>query len=416
MKLFKYFVLVCLLGIELHAQWNKVTVTQTFSVSAVDQSNIFVSGFLTNLYRSNDGGINLSPKGITQHISKVSAVDTSHVWVGTWEGKILHSSNGGANWAVQFNDSSLTTFINYVEMFDVNNGVAMADGLTDTSPAVFLKTTDGGAHWNSMNDSSFGAYSYDQWRLVQFVSPEIGYFFSVYTNPTALFKTTNGGATWKTTNYPTGWGASVIRFYNEQIGLVQRVIKNTMYRTLDGGVTWEQFASPSTLKGEDIEFAAGNPATVWYSDWNKIYCSKDTGRTWEVQSVYRVRDIEFISETRGFAVGDSGIYTTSNGGENITNINEIAGSFIPSEFRIHQNYPNPFNPATVITFDLSRSGHTGIIVTDILGKELERLVDAPMEAGRYSVRWDAGNRPAGIYFIRMTVDRYSQTIKSVLVK
>ncbi|KAB2921177.1 MAG: T9SS type A sorting domain-containing protein [Bacteroidetes bacterium] len=416
MKIFHILFLLFVLQSVVFSQWMKRSAAQTFSISAPTPSVLFTSGRSDNLYRSLDGAVHLQPLGLTTTVSKVSAIDSSLAWCATWDGRILRTTDGGSTWSTQFHDSSRTTFMNYIEMFDGVNGIAMGDGRTDQSPAVFLRTTNGGALWESMNDSAFGAYSYDQWRLVQFVNPDVGYFFSVYTNPTVLMKTTDGGRHWRPTNYPPGWGASVIRFFNAHIGLVQRTIKNTMYRTLDGGATWELFSSPSTKKGEDIEFAPGNPARVWYSDWDKLYCSNDTGRTWEVQSPIRVRDIEFCTLLNGYAVGDSGVFITTNGGENITGIDPARSATIPTSIRLIGIHPNPFNPATTVTFELPIASDIRIIVSDLLGRQSEELFAGTKPAGRHSVRWNAALRSTGVYLVRITAGREVRAMTVMLVK
>lgn len=95
-----------------------------------------------------------------------------------------------------------------------------------------------------------------------------------------------------------------------------------------------------------------------------------------------------------------------------------SGTEIPFETRLLQNYPNPFNPATIINYELSipNSQFVSLKVYDILGKEIATLVHQPMRAGSYSVRWDAGDTPAGVYFCRLTTARTAHTIKLLLIK
>ncbi|UCD37870.1 MAG: T9SS type A sorting domain-containing protein [Fidelibacterota bacterium] len=97
------------------------------------------------------------------------------------------------------------------------------------------------------------------------------------------------------------------------------------------------------------------------------------------------------------------------------------GPDIPSKFALHSNYPNPFNPRTVIRFDLPRPTGTVLIIYDILGREIIRLVDRGMDPGYHQVLWngrDGSGRgvPSGIYIARLVTPEYSKSIKMVFLK
>ena len=77
--------------------------------------------------------------------------------------------------------------------------------------------------------------------------------------------------------------------------------------------------------------------------------------------------------------------------------------------------PNPFNPATVVEFDIPHTSEVSLIVYNILGEEVARLVDHQMmSAGYQRVSFDASNSPTGIYFYRITaIDASGQKFVSV---
>jgi hypothetical protein len=81
----------------------------------------------------------------------------------------------------------------------------------------------------------------------------------------------------------------------------------------------------------------------------------------------------------------------------------LAGSPAPVVFALSQNYPNPFNPSTVIRYALPSGGRVTLRVYDILGRQVESLVDGIQESGSRSVEWNAGAHASGIYFYRLTV-------------
>jgi hypothetical protein len=71
---------------------------------------------------------------------------------------------------------------------------------------------------------------------------------------------------------------------------------------------------------------------------------------------------------------------------------------IPSKFTLYQNYPNPFNPSTTIEFDIPERTNVKLVVYDILGREVETLVDKELEPGKYKINFTATNLPSGVYF------------------
>ena len=64
------------------------------------------------------------------------------------------------------------------------------------------------------------------------------------------------------------------------------------------------------------------------------------------------------------------------------------------------NYPNPFNSSTVITFKTD-GGHTMVQIMDTSGKVITTLTDREYTAGTYSVVFDSGLLPSGVYYARL---------------
>ena len=89
---------------------------------------------------------------------------------------------------------------------------------------------------------------------------------------------------------------------------------------------------------------------------------------------------------------------------------------IPNEMMLSQNYPNPFNPVTTIEFTIPKSTFINITVYDVMGRVIKNLVEEYINAGNYSIKWDATDIPSGIYLITMSSGTYSQTQKALLLK
>ena len=91
-------------------------------------------------------------------------------------------------------------------------------------------------------------------------------------------------------------------------------------------------------------------------------------------------------------------------------------SEIPKDFSLSQNYPNPFNPATKIRFALPKSSIAKLIVYDMLGREVETIVNEQLNAGTYEVDWNSGKFASGVYYYKLQTERYTGTRKMVLIK
>jgi len=89
---------------------------------------------------------------------------------------------------------------------------------------------------------------------------------------------------------------------------------------------------------------------------------------------------------------------------------------IPKEFKLAQNYPNPFNPVTNIKYDLPKNSLVKLVVFDALGREVETLVNQTQLAGTYESVWNATQYPSGIYFYKLTTDKFIDTKKMILLK
>ncbi|MCK9559942.1 MAG: T9SS type A sorting domain-containing protein [Candidatus Marinimicrobia bacterium] len=87
----------------------------------------------------------------------------------------------------------------------------------------------------------------------------------------------------------------------------------------------------------------------------------------------------------------------------------------------HRIYPNPFNPKTTISFDLPEQTVVGIIVYDLMGREVWKSAKTNYSAGTYSIIWNGVNQSGqpvgtGIYIVRLNSTKYTATQKVLLMK
>jgi len=89
---------------------------------------------------------------------------------------------------------------------------------------------------------------------------------------------------------------------------------------------------------------------------------------------------------------------------------------LPKSFLLNQNYPNPFNPTSIIRFQIKDSRLVILKVYDIIGKEVETLVNEKKSPGTYEVTFDGSRLSSGIYFYTLTAGDFKETKKLVLLK
>ena len=103
---------------------------------------------------------------------------------------------------------------------------------------------------------------------------------------------------------------------------------------------------------------------------------------------------------------------------------KVDNSFIPDDFILYQNYPNPFNPSTSINWHSPLGSWITIKLYDVLGREIETIVDGYYDAGNHSTLYIINSTlPSGVYFYQLkVVDNstgnvvYKDTKKMMLMK
>ena len=78
--------------------------------------------------------------------------------------------------------------------------------------------------------------------------------------------------------------------------------------------------------------------------------------------------------------------------------------------------PNPFSRATEIPFTLGKGGMTRVEIYNTEGVLITRLLEESLSAGEHRVEWDAGEYPAGRYFVRITSGEWNDSRSLWLVR
>ena len=88
----------------------------------------------------------------------------------------------------------------------------------------------------------------------------------------------------------------------------------------------------------------------------------------------------------------------------------------PASFNLYNNYPNPFNPSTIIKFSLGENTRVKLIIYDVMGREIETLLNDSFTIGIHSVNFDGSRLPSGIYFYVLSSGTNTLCKKMILLK
>jgi len=108
-----------------------------------------------------------------------------------------------------------------------------------------------------------------------------------------------------------------------------------------------------------------------------------------------------LSETRKFSIFTTGVNSESN---------------VPKEFALHQNYPNPFNSSTTINFSLPKPIKVTITLYDILGQEVDVLINRKYNEGNHQLSYSANELLSGVYLYKIEAGDFIDMKKLIVLK
>ena len=130
-------------------------------------------------------------------------------------------------------------------------------------------------------------------------------------------------------------------------------------------------------------------------------------------------------------VASDGLESIESGTRTLTLVTGVLSTMdevLPIDFSLMGNYPNPFNPETQIRIEIPVRADLTVVISDILGREINRLGNQVYSPGIHSFSWNgkhsSGNQvPSGIYFYEVIANDmnsgknlYRATDKMVLMK
>ena len=339
------------------------------------------------------------------------------------------TTNGGLNWTVILQTGGTAGFINGIVFSRTNPqfGIVQSDPPTSGGVYYIAKTVNGGLNWTIQNPPASGSAS-AQNSIVVIDSNFYG--FGLNSTPNRVDITTDGGTTWNIRNLVGLTGTqgfiSGFAFSSDKIyGIAgDNSVSSTISRTTNGGVNWFSQTIPSTV-------TSGYFSAKWVPGTSVVYLisssatatvclkSTDNGANWTTMTMPATSNVHHMDLIKvgnvvyAYAINTAGfIYKLI---DNLVGINDPV-SEIPNAFSLNQNYPNPFNPETNISFNIAKTTRVRLAVYDILGKEVSVLKDEIMNAGKYSLRFDASNLRSGVYYYKLISNEFTDSKKMILVK
>lgn len=89
---------------------------------------------------------------------------------------------------------------------------------------------------------------------------------------------------------------------------------------------------------------------------------------------------------------------------------------LPNYIEVH-GYPNPFNSTVMIEYALTREQVVTLAIYDVLGRQVEMILNERQGIGVHTVLWNADEFASGFYFARLSSDGgASQSVKLMLLK
>ncbi len=255
------------------------------------------------------------------------------------------------------------------------------------------------------------------------------YLFDSYGNVYA-YNISSDIWTTKTPNAATGsWDMSSILFQDEIYILGWS--NSAFYKYTPTTDQWTQLADSPYQVGacafgiiNNLIYAiGGNAGGGTTADYSSILVYNITSNSWETSS------LELSSKRHWMATAEyqGGLYVVGGIDELAQSVNTVeeivpqgtAGlndnSGLAQGYLLEQNVPNPFNSATIIRYLIPSSSPVIMRLYDVLGTEVETLVNEIKSAGKHQVSFDASGLKSGVYYYSLQAGKYIQTKKLLVI-
>lgn len=210
-----------------------------------------------------------------------------------------------------------------------------------------------------------------------------------------------------------------IWFSNTKKKFCHTILNSSAFSPIDEDSSLNQYSTnfyPAT-----VDLKTGKPVYAYYKNpqYNVIVFTED-GKRIETEItqkgvVYGKRSLNVRNGFISFVTASQAnkkIYITTNYG---TTVVERSFANAPEDYILQQNFPNPFNPTTTIFYGLPYESTVRITVYNLLGQEVNEIVNEHQSAGWKQYQWIAAV-PSGIYFYKIEANSSEHNTTYVDVK
>jgi len=397
------------------------------SISVSDPNNVWIAdgnGTNPKVFRTTNGGLNwevIPVGGIGNELYCIWAINSATAFVGegivSGNANLYKTTNGGQNWFSVFQTPNNRGYFNGLAFTKANGslfGLAIAERI--------YRSSNNGLNWVELNPGVNGVSNAQNSLMI---IDNNFYGFGLNNGAARIRLTTDNSSTWTTQQISvSGSITSAIAFHtNKMLGVAATSISlPDISRTTDGGNTWSTINIGAGVTGTCyLNWVPQTPVIYILGANGGIKRSTDNGLTWVLTPTPGVTNLTYFDFVQGgnivygYAVSSNGnVIKLTDTLSVLTGIN--GNTEHPTDYKLEQNYPNPFNPSTSISYSIAKNEFVKITIFDVLGREIEALVNETKSAGTYNVTWDASKLSSGIYLYRITAGDFTDIKKMVLSK
>ncbi len=427
-------------GLNWVSNTNIFPVTQFVNLSVGDNNtNIMAGGSRDNgMCVTTNGGLTwtqtLAGDGSGVAIDPLNAnriFMTSGAYSGAFAWKRFTSTNFGMNWTEVTDPVFDPAKTAYTKMRCDRN--VPARFYTNLGPHIY-RTSNNGASWSKLNAAAFPDSS-----ILNFSVSQNGGLVYVCLNATPPVAGTklrvfdNGVWQERSSGLPSGQNVRMVGVHPYNVNDVFAVMNGVgtptqkIYKSTNQGVTWTNITGNiPDIPLSDIVVHPSNDNKLYLGTQLGCYRSTNGGTNWHrwnngMPDATVITELSYIDSANAgkfyivAATYGRGIIIREASGDDPNGIQPISGN-IPASYSLDQNYPNPFNPVTNIKFGIPKAGNVKLVIYDLSGREVSRLVDQSLNAGYYNADFNAVNLASGVYFYRLEAKDFTDVKKMILVK